>query len=304
MKATVINVYDEQGNEIKNVSTEIVLNGETYVKKEADKQPGYSHLVGMWVRFLGINDSFTKDKWYMCFGNPSEPKAFKDDNGRPNGFYGFPTDEDNAAQFDLTNPKLYNPDTVVGLKELPNDGKCYAECFEDLKIGGSLRFIKALFYEIQEGVIYQFENKADGEKCCSIEGISYDYTPHFRIHTPAKQVLETCRETMWAYNNSTEIWTKDPDNDNQDESLHKLTKHLNALSYLSEVARRCNGDRVVDFADWTERKHTVIREWNYLKAEWYTTKFNQIVFLDKEARDHSFEVDKHIWNDYYGLPNE
>ena len=34
MKATVITVYDNDGKEIKNVSTEIVLNGETYVKRE------------------------------------------------------------------------------------------------------------------------------------------------------------------------------------------------------------------------------------------------------------------------------
>lgn len=32
-KATIIQIFDEQGQEIKNVSTEIVLNGETYVKK-------------------------------------------------------------------------------------------------------------------------------------------------------------------------------------------------------------------------------------------------------------------------------
>jgi hypothetical protein len=35
-KVTVITVYDNDGNEIKNVSTEIVCNGETYVKREMD----------------------------------------------------------------------------------------------------------------------------------------------------------------------------------------------------------------------------------------------------------------------------
>ena len=110
---------------------------------------------------------------------------------------------------------------------------------------------------------------------------------------------------MWEYDNTTEIESVYEKRDSLiDESLRKLTKHLNALAYLSEVARRCNGDRFVDFADCSERKYTVIREWNYLKVEWYTTKFNQIAFLDEAARDHSFRVDKHIWNDYYGLPNE
>jgi hypothetical protein len=36
-KATVITVYDNDGKEIKNVSTEIVLNGETYVRMGTGK---------------------------------------------------------------------------------------------------------------------------------------------------------------------------------------------------------------------------------------------------------------------------
>jgi len=163
MKATVINVFDEQGNEIKNVSIEIVLNGETYVKKEVDKQP---------------ENSNTKPIW------------------------------------------------------------------------------------------------------------------------------ETCRETMWDYDSENEIETIGYVELKQDESLRKLNKHLNALAYLSEIARRCNGDRVVDWTDIGKAKFHVRRYQNTIEKDWAYNDFKRIAFLDKEARDHSFKVDKHIWNDYYGLPNE
>ena len=166
MKATVITVYDNDGNEIKNVSTEIVLNGETYVKRE--------------------------------IGKASTPDA-------------------------LTKP-----------------------------------------------------------------------------------IWETCRDTMWKYDSTVYITTFDGYDSylEQDESLIELTKHLNALAYLSEVARRCNGERVVDWGNEDQKKYYVRRYKNILETGWTEVYHKEITFLDEVARDHSFEVDKHIWNDYYGLPNE
>jgi hypothetical protein len=165
MKATVITVYDNDGNEIKNVSTEIVLNGETYVKREK-------------------------------IGKPFPP----------------------------------NPDT--------------------------------------------------------------------------KPIWETCREIMWRYDSDTRIVTNySTGTMNQDVSLYRLNKHLNALAYLSEVARRCNGDRVVNWGD-EKNKFSVGRFCDWLYKVVHNETFQQIAFLDKAARDHSLKVDKHIWNDYYGLPNE
>jgi hypothetical protein len=164
MKATVITVYDNDGNEIKNVSTKIVLNGETYVKMGMDKQP--------------------------------------------------------------------TPDT------------------------------------------------------------------------PTKPIWETCRELMWCYDSDTSIVTNSTGTINQDVSLCRLNKHINALAYLSEVARRCNGDRVVDWMDKNQKKFSVGRYSNWLHNSVGEEAFLQISFLDKAARNHSFEVDKHIWNDYYNLPNE
>jgi hypothetical protein len=166
MKATVITVYDNDGNEIKNVSTEIVLNGETYVK-------------------MGI--------------------------GKP-----LPS----------------NPDT------------------------------------------------------------------------PTKPIWETCREIMWRYQSNMGITTTTYGTITQDESLRKLNKHLNALAYLSEVVRRCNGDRVVDWGNEDQKKYYVRRYKNILETGWSEVYHKEITFLDEAARDHSFEVDKHIWNDYYNLPNE
>ena len=164
MKATVITVYDNDGNEIKNVSTEIVLNGETYVKKEIGK--------------------------------------------------------------------AFTPDTLT------------------------------------------------------------------------KPIWEKCREDMWRYDSNIFITTSDDGTIEQDASLDRLNKHLNALAYLSEVARRCNGDRVVDWSDGEQDKYSIERYRNKLSVNTYLFTFQQIAFLDEAARDHSFEVDKHIWNDYYGLPNE
>jgi hypothetical protein len=164
-KATVITVYDNDGNEIKNVSTEIVLNGETYVKREMDKSP--------------------------------------------------------------------TPDT------------------------------------------------------------------------PSKPIWKTCREIMWRYDSDIRIVTNySTGTMNQDASLYRLNKHLNALAYLSEVARRCNGDRVVDWGNEDEKKYYVRRYKNILETGWSEVYHKEITFLDEEARDHSFEVDRHIWKDYYGLPNE
>jgi hypothetical protein len=123
--------------------------------------------------------------------------------------------------------------------------------------------------------------------------------------TPAKPIWETCRETMWYYNPYKWIGTSDEEGTSQqDSSLCKLNKHLNALAYLSEVARRCNGDRVVEWANNKQDKFTVQRWDNNLSKFVRCAIFQQIAFLDIEARDHSFEVDLHIWNDYYGLPNE
>jgi hypothetical protein len=70
------------------------------------------------------------------------------------------------------------------------------------------------------------------------------------------------------------------------------------------VARRCNGERVVKWEDYEQMKYFVDREGNKLQINWSTKFYMQIAFLDKAARDHSLEVDKHIWNDYYDLPNE
>jgi hypothetical protein len=165
MKATVITVYDNDGNEIKNVSTEIVLNGETYVKMGMD------------------------------------------------------------------NPLPSNPDT--------------------------------------------------------------------------KQIWETCREIMWRYDSNTRIVTNySTGTINQDVSLYRLNKHLNALAYLSEVARRCNRERVVDWTSEEQKKYSIERYRNKLNVNAFCITFQQIAFLDIEARDHSLEVDRHIWKDYYNLPNE
>jgi hypothetical protein len=123
--------------------------------------------------------------------------------------------------------------------------------------------------------------------------------------TPTKPIWETCREIMWRYDSDTRIVTNySTGTMNQDASLYRLNKHLNALAYLSEVARRCNGDRVVEWEDYEQMKYFVDREGNELYTNWSTKCYTIVTFLDEAARDHSFEVDKHIWNDYYGLPNE
>jgi len=119
-----------------------------------------------------------------------------------------------------------------------------------------------------------------------------------------KPIWETCREDMWRYDSDTSIVTNySTGTMNQDVSLYRLNKHLNALSYLSEVARRCNGDRAVDWANNKQDKFTVQRWDNNLSKFVRCAIFQQIAFLDEEARDHSFEVDKQIWKDYYNLPN-
>jgi len=304
MKATVIKFYDEQGNEIKNVSTEILVNDEIYVKKEADKQPDYSHLVGMWCRFIGSDSDFVNNQWYECIVSTLKDFAFKDKHGRPNGFCNFP--EDNTKMFDLTNPKPYNPDTVVGLKELPNDGKVYAECLEDVELLGEIKMIKGLFYETRNGEIFNHENDNNPSCGFTINGAEKDFTKHFRIHTPAKPIWETCREDMWEYHTNTTIRTIGLRGEllKQDVSIFKNLKHYNASSYLSEVARRCNGDRVVDWTGIGQTKFHVRRYQNTIEKDLAYNDFKRIAFLDKAARDHSFEVDNHIWNDYYGLPNE
>jgi hypothetical protein len=120
-----------------------------------------------------------------------------------------------------------------------------------------------------------------------------------------KPIWETCRELMWRYDSNIRIVTNySIGSMNQDVSLYRLNKHLNALAYLSEVARRCNGGRVVEWEDYEQMKYFVDRERNELQINWSTKFYTQIAFLDKAARDHSLEVDRHIWNDYYGLPNE
>jgi len=109
MKATVINVFDNEGNEIKNVSTEIVLNGETYVKKEADKQPGYSHLVGMWVKFISDNERYgqKKGKWYQVdhIGSRSFPIVIAGDGSLDSRSW-------SVDAFSISNPQETNPDEV------------------------------------------------------------------------------------------------------------------------------------------------------------------------------------------------
>ena len=230
MKATVITVYDNDGNEIKNVSTEIVLNGETYVKREMDKQttPDYSHLVGMWCKFIGYEGvSFSTNKWYKCEKLDVDGAPFFIANN--NNLVAFSL-KGTANMFDLSNPAL---------------------------------------------------------------------------DTPTKPIWETCRELMWRYDSDTRIVTNySTGTMNQDASLYRLNKHLNALAYLSEVARRCNGDRVVDWGNEDEKKYYVRRYKNILETGWSEVYHKEITFLDEAARDHSFEVDRHIWKDYYGLPNE
>jgi hypothetical protein len=303
MKATVIKFFDAQGNEVKNVSTEIELNGELYVKKGADKHTDYSHLVGKWVKRLEkTNSIYTKDKWYKVIKDTEYPIAIKDNLGGDSccnmsseGRYAF------LSRFDLTNPLPYNPDTVVGLKELPNDGKVYAECVEDVIIDGNLRSIKGLFYFLDKNIITS-ENHT-GFDSFPIKGYT-DFTSHFRIHTLTPEpIWKTCREGMWEYDNEMVIYT-DRYAPEQDESLRQSTRFLNAFAYLSEVARRCNGDRVVDWDNGEQIKYTFRRRRNELETIFCDTYHREIAFLDEQARDHSFEVDKHIWNDYYGLPNE
>jgi len=203
MKATVIKFYDEQGNEIKNVSTEIVLNGETYVKKEADKQPDYSHLVGMWVKYWlkwYVNDSHVKGWW--CVESVSRDKKdlmikvknwHKEEPTRNEDWKGI---NDTSCCFDLTNPLPYNPDTVVGLKELPNDGKTYAECLEDVKILDKIRAIKGLFYEYNQEYDQLHSERGDTADFFHLNQqnglISY-----FNIHTPAKPIIKVPSNVMF-----------------------------------------------------------------------------------------------------------
>jgi hypothetical protein len=122
--------------------------------------------------------------------------------------------------------------------------------------------------------------------------------------TPSKPIWETCRDTMWRYDSNTSIVTNYNGTMNQDVSLYRINKHLNALAYLSEVARRCNGERVVEWTSEEQEKYSIERYRNKLSINAFSITFQQIAFLDIEARDYSLEVDKHIWNDYYGLPNE
>ena len=299
MKATVIKFYDEQGNEIKNVSTEILVNGETYVKKEADKQPDYSHLVGMWVKCVNSGFNIRKNTWYFIELVENNRLHLVYNDGSSQKCLGSYV----INHFDLTNPLPYNPETVVGLKELPNDGKTYVECLETRVFSdGKPYAYKGLFYKVtNHGSMIEFLSDESGDP--HVMGVDF-YKSYFLIHTPAKPIWETCRETMWEYDNEVEIETLDSMNDDQDTSLQKLTKHLNALAYLSEVARRCNGDRVVDWTDATQPKYSVRRQKNHLEVIGSEFYYREIIFLDREARDHSFEVDKNIWLDYYDLPNE
>jgi hypothetical protein len=303
MKATVIKFFDAEGNEVKNVSTQIVLNGETYVKQDVALKPDYSHLVGMWVKFTALlrcEGMGTIGKWYQCSGieeMDNTPIIATENNCASRGW------KHPEEVFDLSNPLPYNPDTVVGFKEFPNDGKTYAECLEDVELLGEIKMIKGYFYETRNGEIFNHENDNNPSCGFTINGTEKDFTSHFRIHTPTPEpIWKTCRETMWEYNNEMVIYT-DRHTPELDESLHKLTKHLNALAYLSEIARRCNGDRVVDWGGGNQLKYTVVRAGGILYQDNCLNVFHQIAFLDQEARDHSFEVDKHIWNDYYGLPN-
>jgi hypothetical protein len=235
MKATVITVYDNDGNEIKNVSTEIVLNGETYVKKESQvsttkRHNPESHLIGMWYKcYRGDEDfGFVEGLWYY-FYEPSDNDGVSVLTEKHKLTTGF---KDPQRWFDLSNPAL---------------------------------------------------------------------------DTQTKPIWETCRETMWGYDSDTSIVTNystSTSTMNQDVSLYRLNKHLNALAYLSEVARRCNGDRVVDWLNGAQDKFIIERYRNKLQTAERSVTFEQTTFIDKAARDHSFEVDKHIWNDYYNLPNE
>jgi hypothetical protein len=161
-------------------------------------------------------------------------------------------------------------------------------------------------------VITVYDNDGNEMKNVSTEivlnGETYVKMGIGKASTPdalTKPIWETCREIMWRYDSDTRIVTNySTGTMNQDASLYRLNKHLNALAYLSEVARRCNGDRVVDWGDNKQDKFTVQRWDNSLSKFVRCAIFQQIAFLDIEARDHSFEVDKHIWNDYYNLPNE
>ena len=304
MKATVITIYDSNGNEIKNVSTEIVCNGEIYDKRIITIASDYPNLKGKWVKYQGrkVSSRFTNGNWYKVVGDVNEVGFVIDDRNVSNGFHSY-----NERYFDLTNPLPYNPNTVVGLKELPKDGKTYAECLEDVIHSDKIRMIKGLFYEMRDGEIFNHENDNSPQRGFVIKSVIDDFTAHFRIHTPpTKPIWETCRADMWEYDSTVFITTFDGQNSHieQDDSLDKLTKHLNALAYLSEVARRCNGDRVVEWGDSRQIKYSIGRYENSLCLEITGCGFTQIAFLDKAARDGSSWIDKPIWNDYFGIPNE
>lgn len=81
----------------------------------------------------------------------------------------------------------------------------------------------------------------------------------------------------------------------------KQVKHIVAYALLSEFADLCNEGRVVD---WHVGAYCIEGNLDELQEVFHIGVKQHIAFLDKEARDHSFEVDKHVWNDYYGLPNE
>lgn len=91
----------------------------TVVENESQPTPDYSHLAGMWVKCVNteLEESFNVGKWYKCVGNPSNIKAFLNNNGLEDGFHWGETRVNNFDFFDLTNPLPYNPDTRIPLPE-------------------------------------------------------------------------------------------------------------------------------------------------------------------------------------------
>ena len=63
--------------------------------------------VGRWYQYIGdVDRCFNIGEWYFCpTNNPEHLFAFIDKNGQKNGFH-----STNRYRFDLTNPRLNNPD--------------------------------------------------------------------------------------------------------------------------------------------------------------------------------------------------
>ena len=151
-------------------------------KVKEDKQPDYSHLVGMWVKCTCNGTGITSEKWYKA-------KKIDSADGMPLFTYDYgdltsPAKGTLERYFDVENPLPYNPATVVGLKELPNDGKLYAECLEDVVINDRIRAIKGLFYPynmVDDKMVTEGSPTADWFHL----NASANLHLHFKVHTPS-----------------------------------------------------------------------------------------------------------------------